>query len=451
MRSLFFILLFFLIIQILSFIIIFCFTVLYPIRRPAEYLLNVIRELRRFFGNNERQHNAIIEIENSFKSNERKFNDYISCTDVFYEDLKSRFRPYQYFSTEITVDRKDLLNTSIKKLMNLKENQLLPNIKLCIRFKDEIGADEGGLTREWISLIIDEIFDAKTNLFECTNGDLSKMIPVDKNLSTADLLYYKFLGRVLGRMIVSKVNADVRLHGIIWKFILDLPCADSDYKNIDPVFYRNLLSLKEDDVQFEDLSLTFEYDGMNLIRNGKKIYVDEENVELYIDRVLKYKYDAKINIQCQSIKEGLNEIIPRDLLNYFSPENLELLICGTQDISVEHWKKFTKYKNYKKEDLIIKWFWEIVQNFSQEKKVLLLNFVTGSRRLPAGGFRNISNSDKKTWKFTIQKCLSDDDKILPSAWTCNKILSLPVYKSKKILEEKLFKAIIECQEGFLII
>ncbi|KAL1270875.1 hypothetical protein QQF64_029891 [Cirrhinus molitorella] len=49
------------------------------------------------------------------------------------------------------------------------------------------------------------------------------------------------------------------------------------------------------------------------------------------------------------------------------------------EIDVMDWKKNTEYTSgYDLQEPVIQWFWEVVENLTQEERVLLLQFVTGS-------------------------------------------------------------------------
>lgn len=47
--------------------------------------------------------------------------------------------------------------------------------------------------------------------------------------------------------------------------------------------------------------------------------------------------------------DGLNSVIPIDLLKIFSCEELELLISGLPEINIEDLRKNTVYTNYTKD------------------------------------------------------------------------------------------------------
>ncbi|WUR02869.1 E3 ubiquitin-protein ligase [Vairimorpha necatrix] len=350
---------------------------------------------------------------------------------------------------KIEINRRNILRDSFECIMSKFATELYSRNRLFISFKDEVGFDESGITREWISLLIDEIFDPKNQLFYFPTDDCKQMSPVKIELiREKNLMYYRFLGRIMGRMIISKVNADVNLQSIVWKQLLDLQCDHSDFEKADPEFYKNFMKLKENPQIVIDLQTSFEEDGIEFIENGKNILVNADNINLYIEQFLKYKYITKIEKQVTEIKIGLFETINRNFLKDFSGDSFKLLIRGSESIDINNWIANTKYIYYNRAIETIKSFWEVVKSFSDDEKKLLLQFVTGSRYLPDGGLKNLTGNNLKKQKFTIMLVVSDNDTLLPSASTCTNTLKLPRYSSKKILKEKLLLAINECREGF---
>jgi len=56
-------------------------------------------------------------------------------------------------------------------------------------------------------------------------------------------------------------------------------------------------------------------------------------------------------------------------LNFFTPEDLQLLICGSLDLNFEDLQKSTVYDNgFSEEHPVIKNFWEVVHSLSLEQK-----------------------------------------------------------------------------------
>ena len=63
------------------------------------------------------------------------------------------------------------------------------------------------------------------------------------------------------------------------------------------------------------------------------------------------------------------------------------MISGLGKIDIEDWKAHTRLKHCSAETQIVKWFWKAVEDFDEEKRARLLQFVTGSSRVPLQGFK----------------------------------------------------------------
>jgi len=117
---------------------------------------------------------------------------------------------------------------------------------------------------------------------------------------------------------------------------------------------------------------------------------------------------------------------------------LELLIGGIGEVDVDDWSRHTDYRSYTQTDQVIQWFWQAVRAWPAEKKSRLLQFTTGTSKIPVGGFKDLQGSDGPR-RFTIEKAGDPDH--LPKAHTCFNRLDLPPYSSIQQLEEKLSYAI----------
>ena len=71
----------------------------------------------------------------------------------------------------------------------------------------------------------------------------------------------------------------------------------------------------------------------------------------------------------------------------FTEQELELLISGSPVINVADWRANTGYVGYEPHSPVIEGFWAVVSEFSQDDLVRLLQFATGSTRVPAEGFK----------------------------------------------------------------
>ena len=138
--------------------------------------------------------------------------------------------------------------------------------------------------------------------------------------------------------------------------------------------------------------------------------------------------------QFTAFVSGFNELIPPDLVNVFDERELELLIGGIADIDVEDWKKHTDYRGYTESDEVIVHFWKVssragarnkeyavahrkmqcIRSWDAEQKSRLLQFATGTSRIPVNGFKDLQGSDGPR-RFTIEK--SGEPTQLPKSHT----------------------------------
>lgn len=66
---------------------------------------------------------------------------------------------------------------------------------------DEEGQDAGGLLREWYVIISREIFNPMYALFTVSPGDrVTYMINPSSHANSNHLFYFKFVGRVIGKL-----------------------------------------------------------------------------------------------------------------------------------------------------------------------------------------------------------------------------------------------------------
>jgi E3 ubiquitin-protein ligase NEDD4 len=128
--------------------------------------------------------------------------------------------------------------------------------------------------------------------------------------------------------------------------------------------------------------------------NGSQIEVTNENKDEYIRMVIQWRFESRVKGQMQSFLDGFGSVVPLNNLKIFDENELELLMCGIQNIDVKDWKRNTLYKgDYYANHVIIQWFWRAVLSMSNEMRARLLQFVTGMRECShLGRILNISLS-----------------------------------------------------------
>ncbi|XP_019860940.1 PREDICTED: apoptosis-resistant E3 ubiquitin protein ligase 1-like [Amphimedon queenslandica] len=198
------------------------------------------------------------------------------------------------------------------------------------------------------------------------------------------------------------------------------------------------------------MDLTFaeeEFDGssMNprlvpLVSGGAKLPVTESNKIHYLNKLAEYRLRDRVLKEINEFMKGLNLLVPTELFSIFDENELELLMCGLQELSVQDLRLNTVTSV---SGQTIEWFWTSVDQLSQEEFARLVQFVTGSSQVPVGGFAELQS------KFTILLSGETGNR-LPYAHTCFNQLCLPVCESYEQFNNVLMTAIREGAEGLLI-
>ena len=147
---------------------------------------------------------------------------------------------------------------------------------------------------------------------------------------------------------------------------------------------------------------------IDLIENGRNITVTDANKHEYVQLVVNYKLRNCFQEQMEAIIEGLYSIIPFEILSIFNAGELQILtsINENEDIDIDDLEKHTLYGNgYHSHDATILRFYRVLRSFNKTEKRNFLQFVTGSRHVPIGGFACLksSNSDNTYAWFKIVK------------------------------------------------
>ena len=156
--------------------------------------------------------------------------------------------------------------------------------------------------------------------------------------------------------------------------------------------------------------------------------------------ITQWRIVKRVEEQFKALMSGFYEVVPQQLITVFDERELELLIGGIAEVDIQDWKKNTEYRNYNATDQTIVWFWKAVETMDNEKRARLLQFVTGTSRIPVNGFKDLMGSDGPR-KFTIEK--TGDPTRLPKSHTCFNRIDLPPYIAYDQLEKKLLLAIEE--------
>ncbi|XP_073786233.1 E3 ubiquitin-protein ligase NEDD4 isoform X2 [Danio rerio] len=376
--------------------------------------------------------------------------DYKQKYEYFRKKLKKPAEIPNRF--ELSVRRNAVLEDSYRRILSVKRSELL-KARLWVEFEGEKGLDYGGVAREWFFLISKEMFNPYYGLFEYSATDnYTLQINPNSGLCNEDhLSYFKFIGRVAGMAVYHGKLLDAFFIRPFYKMMLQKPITLQDMESVDSEYFNSLRWILENDPTDLDLRFTIDEELFGqthqheLKPGGADIVVNDTNKKEYIHLVMQWRFVDRIQRQMTAFKEGFYELIPQDLIKIFDENELELLMCGLGDVDVNDWRENTKYKNgYNPNHPAIIWFWKTVLLMDAEKRIRLLQFVTGTSRVPMNGFAELYGSNGPQL-FTIEQWGTREK--LPRAHTCFNRLDLPPYESFEELREKLHMA-IENAQGF---
>lgn len=352
---------------------------------------------------------------------------------------------------KITVSRDNLFEDSFTQIMRLAPYDL--RRRLYIIFKGEEGLDYGGVAREWFFHLSHEVLNPMYCLFEyASTKNYSLQINPASSVNPDHLLYFKFIGRFIAMALYHGKFIDSGFTLPFYKRMLNKKLTIKDIETIDQEFHNSLMWIKENNIEECGLELYFcgDFDILGKLEqhelkpNGAELRVSEENKDEYISLMTNWRFTRGVEEQTKAFLDGFSEVVPLQWLQYFDERELELMLCGMQEIDVDDWEKNTIYRHYQKTSKQIVWFWKFVRDLDNEKRTRLLQFVTGTCRLPVGGFSELMGSNGPQ-RFCIEKV--GKETWLPRSHTCFNRLDLPPYKSYEQLTEKLTYAIEET-EGF---
>eukprot|EP00501_MAST-03F_sp_TOSAG23-6_P001443 GSMAST32.ASY1.ANO1.1500.1 assembled CDS len=283
-------------------------------------------------------------------------------------------------------------------------------------FDGEEGLDQGGVTKDWIELMAHELFRPDYGLFVHSEVDDAsyRLSSHSGEVQPAHLEFFRFFGAVLARVRP------------LYKHLLALPLSLSDVEFCDKDMYRSLCEIRDMDPEdVEDLMLDFSITSKDAFGSVKCIPLKRNGFE---EEVTADNRDEFITLN------GFYSVLPLHIVSVFDYQELELIISGIPEIDVRDWKSNTVYCSiYNPNHQVIRWFWECVEEFSHEQRARLLQFVTGTARVPIQGFQFLQSDGGIIKPFKIMP-VRREMCMYPRAHTCFNSVELPLYTEREELK-----------------
>ncbi|KAL4617326.1 putative E3 ubiquitin-protein ligase HERC1 [Arapaima gigas] len=343
-----------------------------------------------------------------------------------------------------------------RQVVSLNPMELrLPSRAWKVKLVGEGADDAGGVFDDTITEMCQELQTGVVDLLIHTpnrsadvGSNTDRFLLNPAAVSEEHMVQFRFLGILMAVAIRTKKPLDLHLAPWVWKQLCSIPLSAQDLEEVDLLTYRSLqgiLHLDNSGITEENFPVMIPLDSftahsadgklVSVVPGGHNIPLTFSNRNEYVERTLDYRLH-EMDRQVMAVREGMSSIIPVPLLSLLTAKQLEQLVCGLPEVSVEMLKKVVRYRDITENHQLIGWLWQSLEEFTNEERVLFLRFVSGRSRLP-------SNPADITQKFQIIKV---DRPIngLPTAQTCFFQLRLPPYTSQAVLAERLRYSIHNC-------
>lgn len=297
---------------------------------------------------------------------------------------------------------------------------------------------------------------------------------------------FRFLGKFMAKAVMDSRMVDIPLSVTMYRWVVNEErwLSLSDVRHVAPELWRSLCRLRRvadraqhiaadtrhtqdqknqlisnlelDGCPIEELGLDFILPGdgcTELRRGGRDMPVTAHNLQNYIDLVTHWLLFEGVSKQMEAFKEGFESVFPLSNLKIFYPEELEQVFCGSPSGGRDQrWDPrmlaecIRPDHGYNAESRAIRMLIDILASYNREEQRHFLQFVTGSPRLPTGGFKAL-NPPLTVVRKSLESSL-DPDEYLPSVMTCVNYLKLPDYSSAEVMRAKLRLAASEGQHSF---
>eukprot|EP00826_Nyctotherus_ovalis_P052627 TRINITY_DN670_c0_g2_i1.p1 TRINITY_DN670_c0_g2~~TRINITY_DN670_c0_g2_i1.p1 ORF type:complete len:436 (+),score=87.30 TRINITY_DN670_c0_g2_i1:652-1959(+) len=346
----------------------------------------------------------------------------------------------------ILVERTHFLRDSFEQLRTITHLDLRRRVR--IHFVDEIAQDAGGLIREWLAVLVEELFAESLGLFVRTK---TEEVAYSVNVQSGSVLknhleYFYFCGQILGKALFERIPVKAYLSKFLLKKLTSEELISDDLKYLDTELWKSVKYLESNKLEDEigtfaitqKSSITYSEEQIELKPNGSSIPLNEETKEEFISLFCDYYLKKSVESQFTELAFGFFSVVPGDVLAVLDCHELELLLCGEQEISLSDWRANTVYADcYENNHRVIEWFWRILSKLTSKELESFLQFCTGSTRPPAEGFAGLTNLNELCL-FTIAPMdYMNNGTDFPVAHTCFNKLELPLYPTEEDMEKAM--------------
>jgi E3 ubiquitin-protein ligase HUWE1 len=327
---------------------------------------------------------------------------------------------------EVSVSRRGALVESLD-LLNGSADDLRRGLNTVV-FSGE-KAYGSGMIRDWFTEVAHQLVDPSLHLFKLSPEKPNYLLinPLSINENPRYRAFYRATGRLMALALTSQQLVGLNFPVMFYAAMLDVEIDLEDIKEDEPILYESFIYVLNE-VETKD-----EY---SIVIQGVEHPITTENKGYMVRKKVNSLIPQDSREFLELIWSGFNDVLPIAYVReHFNPKQLKDLIMGRPYINIEELVKSVDFSDsrYTAESIQIKWLWDVLRRFDQDKRRAFIHFVTGSTQIPSGGFSRMPR------RINIKTMEQND--ALPQASNCFNTLYLPRYATRNILEKKLFKAL----------
>jgi E3 ubiquitin-protein ligase TRIP12 len=331
----------------------------------------------------------------------------------------------------VAIDRNTLFDDGLVLLDRLGQGPARFEIEL----ENGIGS---GPTQEFFTLFSRELCRTSRGMWRSTDNSGEFVTPGNGLFPRPDAPANLFfiLGILCAKALTTGYRIEISIHPRFFDVANDVSDRAAICEEVDPEFTHNLAEAKG----AADFHFVFPGTEIELIPNGREVRVDSTNWTKFVDRVLEVMLCKPL---AEEFKRGFNRVLPWKAMTVFTGSEIAFLFRGSQPTKLifeELRAAVQPSHGYEMDSPQIQWLFQTLLEFEREQIEDFLQFATGARLLPIGGFA--------ACKLTVAKATDKGRDALPTVMTCSRYLKIPAYPTKNVLKEKLLQAITDGRNGF---
>lgn len=361
---------------------------------------------------------------------------------------------------------KSVFGQMVQKLPLLNQESLyLPHRVWKVKFVGESVDDCGGGFSESIAEMCDELQNGSVPLLIQTpngrgeagaNRDCFLLDPTLNSVLQMNM--FRFLGVLMGIAVRTGSPLSLNLAEPVWRQLTGEELRPSDLTEVDRDYITSLICIRDmdgDPKVFQSLDLPFSTPsakGHEVQLSSRYTRISATNKHEYVRLALNHRLH-EFDEQVKAVRDGMSKVIPVPLLSLFSASQLQAMVCGSPEIPLGLLKSVATYKGVDATSSLVQWFWEVMEEFSNQERSLFLRFVWGRTRLP----RTIADFRGRDFVLQVLDKYHPADHFLPESYTCFFLLKMPRYSCKVGLcihadafESILFEIYIFHSQGVLL-